>query len=346
MGLHWSWAFGNEDHTALTAMGFGVSSSAGANAPSSTNVYTYTGSPTRYSWGMETDQAVNGITLPGEACSGLTEGWVQAPFYAEIASGYDAGKRLIRVTGNGSGRVIEILNTAEGALSLYVDSTFKETTQAYDFTSWKVVALQWSMTSSSWKGRIYVDESAATAEYTDSRSAETSVSIRLGPGPGQDTSGTPAAWLGQVILWDSYSDAGATSYFVTRAEPTFDGTNIGTWTPSTGTDDFAVVDSPFDASTYTQDSLPVASNRCEVVTSTLATALGVTPSSVLGASAHTFSEGQALTARAVVGPSGGTETAGDSVGISASATTYAYATTTAALTGTSTLDLVYEVVST
>ena len=330
----------------MTAMGFGVSSSAGANAPSSTNVYTYTGSPTRYSWGMETDQATSGITLPGNACAGLTEGWVQAPFYAEIASGYDNFKVVIEVLGSGSGRNIRIDTTSTGALTLYVDNTFKESTQPYDFTSWKVVALQWSMTSSTWKGRIYVDGVAATAEYTDARIAETSASIRLGPGPGKDTSGVPGAWLGQVILWDSYSDAGATPYFVTRAEPTSDGTNIGTWTPSTGTDDFAVVDSPFDASTYTQDSLPVASNRCEVVTSTLATALGVTPSSVLGASAHTFSEGQAITARAIVGPSGGTETAGDAVGISASATTYAHATTTAALTGTSTLDLVYEVVST
>ena len=346
MALHWSWAFGNEDAADLTAMGFTVDSRSTANAPDSSNVYTYTGSPTRYSSSMETDQAVNGITIPGEASAGLTEGWVQAPFYAEIAAGYDAGKRLIQITGNGSGRLIEILNTTSGALSLYVDNSFKETTADLDFTSWKVVALQWSMTSSTWKGRIWVDGAAATAEYTDARSAETSVSIRLGPGPGQDTSSVPAAWLGQIIVWDSYSDSGETPYYVTRAEPTADGTNVGTWTPSTGSDDFAVVDSPFDAATYSQEASPAASDRCEVVTSSIATATGVTPGTIAGVTAHTFSEGQAITAKAVVSISGGTEASGSSVGISASATTYATATDTAAYSATDTIDVIYEVVST
>jgi len=346
MALHWSWAFGDEDYLALTAMGFGVTASASLNAPSSSNVYTYTGSPTRYSWSFETDGATNGITLPGEASAGLTEGWVQAPFFAEIASGYDAGKVAIDVTGNASGRRTYVQVTSSGALSLYIDSVFKETTQDFDFTSWKVVALQWSMTTSTWRGRIWVDGVAATAEHTDPRSAETSVSIRLGPGPGQDTSGVPAAWLGQIILWDDYTDSGETPYFVTRAEPTADGTNVGTWTPSTGSDDFAVVDSPFDTATYTQEASPAASDRCEVVTSSIATALGVTPATIAGVTAHTFSEGQAITAKAVVSISGGTEASGSSVGISASATTYATATDTAAYSGTDTIDVIYEVVST
>lgn len=346
MALHWSWAFGDEDYLALTAMGFSVAASASANAPSSTNVYTYTGSPTRYSWGMETDLAFNGITLPGEASSGLTEGWVQAPFYAEVPSNYDQGKIVIQVLGNGSGRVIYITVSLGGALSLYVDNVFKESTQDFDFTAWKVVALQWSMTTSTWKGRIWVDGNPATAEHDDPRGAETSVSIRLGPGPGQDTSYVPGAWLGQIILWDSYADSGETPYFVTRAEPTADGTDVGTWTPSTGSDDFAVVDSPFDASTYTQEASPAAFDRCEVVTSSIATALGVTPATIAGVTAHTFSEGQAITAKAVVSISGGTEASGSSVGISASATTYATATDTAAYSGTDTVDVIYEVVST
>jgi hypothetical protein len=346
MALHWSWAFGPEDHTDLTAMGFGVTALATANAPDSSNVYTYTGSPTRYSWSMETDQATSGITLPGEATAGLTEGWVQAPFYAGIASGYDNWKVVISVTGGGSGRNIRIDTTSTGALTLYVDNTFKASTQDFDFSSWKVIALQWSMTTSTWKGRIWVDGVAATAEYTDPRVAETSASIRLGPGPGQDTSGVPAAWLGQIIVWDDWDDSGQTPYFVTRAEPASDGTNIGTWTPSTGSDDFAVVDSPFDTATYTQEASPAASDRCEVVTSSIATATGITPGTIAGVTAHTYSEGQAITAKAVVSVSGGSEASGSSVGISASATTYATATDTAAYSGTDTIDVIYEVVST
>jgi hypothetical protein len=342
MALHWSWSFGNEDLSALASMGWTVAASQYLTLTSSTDeVYTYTSSPTRYGWIF--DGNYGSMRLPPAALTGLSNGWLASPWKSTVGSGYYNGQNVLRVDGT-SGEGIYCVVTSSGALSLYVSNTFQETSDVVDWTSWRYVALRFDFSSNPWSGQVYVDGVAVTALNTQADAAETAAGAKIGPGPGVFNS--PSSLCSQVILWGSTADAGETAYFATRAEPTSDGTDVGTWNPSTGTDNYAVVDSPFSASTYTQEASPSASDRCEVVTSSLATALGVTPSSVIGASAHTYSEGQSLTARAIVGPSGGTETAGDNTAISASNTTYAFATSTAALTGASTLDLVYEVVST
>jgi hypothetical protein len=352
MGLRWSWAFGNEDLTDLSAMGWTTSNPASGwltLTSDADKVYTYIGSPTRYGWIMDGYQTFVGegyLEPPAAAVSGMGSGWIATPWKSAVSTGYTADRTLIKVTG-ASGEVIEIRTTSTGAMQLYVSNTFKETSSAADFTTWRYVALRWDMsgadTAGSWSGRIYVDGSAVTALNTEVDAADTAASMRIGPGPARNN--TPDAYCSQVIVWDSLADSGEVAAFATRIEPTADGTNVGTWTPSTGSDDFAVVDSPFDAATFTQDAAPSASDRVEVVTSTIATGLGITPGSIAGVTAHTYSEGQALTARAIVSVSGGAEAAGSDTAISASATSYAFATDTAAYTSTDTIDVIYEVVS-
>jgi hypothetical protein len=333
-------------------MGWGVSSNPAHNAATSdaSKVYTYDGSPTRYSLGVDPDQRAQGIEAPAPASAGVTAGWVQVAILSEAAAGYETGfKPVIRVTSTGTSRYIEINHLPDGSLQLFMDGTNKAATDPLDFSTWKVVALQWDMSADPWKARIWVDGVAATAEFTDSAPAATGTSLIVG-GVGPDTNAI-SYWLAQVIVWDDYADDGATPQYVTRVDATADGTSVGTWTPSTGSDDFAVVGSPFDAATYTEEAAPSALDRVEVVTSTLSTALGVTPSSVAAVTAHTYSEGQAITARAVVGDGGAGETSGTTTAISPTTTTYAYATATAAptsaaaWTGTDAVDLVYEVVT-
>ena len=97
--------------------------------------------------------------------------------------------------------------------------------------------------------------------------------------------------FGQIIVYDdATADLAAAinpDTFVTRVIPNADGTNVGTWTPSTGSDDYAVVDPPIDATTYTQEASPSVNDRVEVLTNaggaSLTTALGLTPSSIYGA---------------------------------------------------------------
>jgi len=342
MALHWSWSFGNEDTTDLAAMGWTPSNSAHLTLTSATDeVYTYTSSPTRYGWIFK--GFVGTLKLPAAALAGLSNGWLAAPWKSTVGSGYTNNSNVLRVDGT-SGEGIYCVLTGTGALSLYVSNTFVETSGVVDWTSWRYVALKFDFSANPWSGQVYVDGSAVTALNEVADAAETVADVTIGPGPG--VVNQPTSLCSQVILWDSTADAGETPYFVTRAEPTADGTNVGTWTPSTGSDDFAVVDSPFDSATYTQEASPAASDRCEVVTSSIATALGVTPATIAGVTAHTFSEGQAITAKAVVSISGGTEASGSSVAISASSTTYATATDTAAYSGTDTVDVIYEVVST
>jgi hypothetical protein len=314
-------------------------------------VFTYTGSPPRYGWildGWQTFVGEGFLEPPPAAVSGLGSGWVATPWKSEVSTGYNGTRTLLKVTG-ASGEAIEIKVTPTSFLQLYVSNTFKETTaSAIDFTTWKYVALRWDMsgadTAGSWSGRIYVDGVAVTSLNTEVDAADTAASMRIGPGPARNN--TPDAYCSQIIVWDDLADSGEVTAFTTRIDPVSDGTNVGTWTPSTGADDFAVVDSPWDSATYTQEASPSASDRCEVVTAALSTGLGFSPTAVDGVTAHTFSQGQALTARTAVSISGGTEANGDNTSISASATTYAFATDTAVYSASDTVDLIFEVVST
>jgi len=340
--LHWSWAFGNESTTDLAAMGWTTGGVNQTLTSSADQVYTYTGSPTRYGWILKGNYGY--FVLPAAATSSLSSGWIAAPLKSLVGSGYYNNQVVLRVYDTSGVFGIYALLTTSGAMSLYVANTFKETTAAVDWTSWRYVALKWDMSANPWSAQLYVDGTAVTSAYTQARAASTAVNAQVGPGPGRFNA--PDVFCSQIIVWGSAADAGEIPHYATRAEPTADGTNVGTWAPSTGLDDYAVVDSPFDTATYTQDASPSASDRCEVVTSTIATALGVTPPSVAGVTAHTFSEGQAVVAKAIVGPSGGAETSGSNVSISASSTSYATATSTATFTGSDTIDVIYEVVST
>lgn len=348
MALHWSWSVGNETLTDLQAMGWTPNTAFGVLALTSDadKVYSYAGSPTRYGWICDGNTGY--MNLPQEAVAGLNKGWVAVPWKSAVATGHYTGQNVIRVEGTSSEK-IDVRMTSAGALSLYVSNTFKETTAAIDWLSWRYIALRFDMSVSPWSGQVFVDGVAASSLATQADAAEPVGTIRVGPGPARLT--TPDAYWSQVVVWSDTADDGEDPIFVTRVNPTADGTNIGTWTPSTGSDDFAVVAGPYDAATYTEEASPSASDRCEVVSSTIATGLAITPTSVAGVTVHTYSEGQAITARAIVGDGGGSETAGTTAAISASNTSYTMATATVAPSdglpweGSDSIDLVYEVVT-
>lgn len=353
MALHWSWAFGNETGTNLNSMGWTSShptdTTQNVAHSDSDKVYSYTGSPTRYSWGLRFSAS---LTMASAAFSGVNSGWIAVPFKSGEAAASYSGGYLIYGQTSGS-RIIGVDVQSTGVMRVFVNSFVVATTAAYDFSSWKYVALLYDLTgaygATTHAAQLYVDGVAATTLATSTRAAETLALVRFNGGLARNafpSTSLTSHYIGQCTIWNSRLDTQAADpVFVTRVEPTSDGTNVGTWTPSTGSDDFAVVDSPFDATTYTQDASPSASDRCEVVSSALSTALGITPSSITGATAHTYSQGQSVTAKAVVGPSGGAETSGTSTAIGASTTTYAMATSTASLSASDTIDIIYEIVS-
>jgi hypothetical protein len=324
MAISWHWAWGPETAPALIAdYGFSFNFSGSDIAPTSAvgEVYTYAGSPTRYSMAF---RSIRTYVLPAAAFPSTARGWVAVPFKDSLTNTVTVGADILVVTGSNSGRAVYVDIGSDGkSLRLYVDDQFKESTLPFDWTDWHYVALQWDMSSDPWSGRLYVDGVAVTAAYTDARPAEVSGSIS-GASAAPSTS---LEWLiGQVIVHDNPADAGEVPRFVTRVEPNADGTNIGTWTPSAGPDDYAVLDTPLDVTSYTQNTAPVALNRVEVLTNNgganLTSALGTLTSAIDSVMVHGYSQGQSVTARALVGDGTVSETAGPSEVLSVGTTSY------------------------
>lgn len=354
MAIHWHWPFGPETSTDLNNnRGFTISSLTNVQPTSAAaDIYTYTGSPTRYSLEMTNNRT---LTLPALAAPTTGQGWVAAPFKMRAGDGNVIinGANLIEVQGTTSGRNTRIqASTDNKSLWLYVDQVFKESTPPYDWDVWHYVALQYDQSVNPWSGRIYVDGVAATSLNTDPQTTtETNGVIRM-----NSAALFGDFWLiGQVLVYDSTADAGEVPKFVTRLEPNADGTSIGTWTPNVGSNDFDVLDTPMDTTTYTQNSSPSALDRVEVLTngggSDIDTALGTTTTAVDSVMVHGYSSGQALTARVLVGDGTVSETPGGNQLVAVAATTYNTAVANTkpsggAWSGTDTPEFIYEVVST
>jgi hypothetical protein len=321
MAIHWSWPWGQESSLELeTNMGWDfASTSASHGQADSTTVYTYAGSPTRYSWAQDDAIFNNYFTLPTTAWTAA--GWLCAPFYA---AGSLAGNAImLEVKGGSSGRRTYVRHTSAGNGQLYVDDTFKANFAGLTSNNWHFLALQYDMSSDPWSGRVYLDGVAATAAFTDAQSAETAGSYVLHG----FTSGTRATYWGGIIVYNSTGDSGETPLFVTRVAPNADAaTTVGTWVPSSGSDDFAVTNTdPFVNTSFTQESAPSSADQCVTEVSNLTTQLGITPPSIAGITGHTYSSGTGITVNAGVG-SATSYTAGDNAVPNSGDTTYAFGT--------------------
>lgn len=225
-------------------------------------------------------------------------------------------------------------------MSLYVDNVFKETF-TLPLNDWQYVSLQYDFTATLWEGRAYVNGAAATAAYTDSRSAETTGITLLAGCVG----GTRASLFAQIAIYDDTADAGQTPYYCTRVAPDTDTSTVGTWVP-TGADNHSSTNTdPFSAASYTEEATPSSGDQVVTSLAALNTALGVTAGTVVGCTAHTYSSGTAVQAFAAVRDSGGSYAVGATVTPDTPPdTTYAFATQTAGFTGTSTINFKYEIV--
>ena len=326
MAVHWSWPWGQESSLELeTNMGWDFRSTSASNGqPDSTTVYTYPGSPTRFSWAQSDSLFANFFTLPTEAWTAA--GWLCAPFFA-AGSFSSSHSMMLEVKGGASGRRIYVRHTGSGGNGqLYVDDTFKANFAGLTSNNWHFLALQYDMSSGDWSGQVYLDGVAVTSAYTEPEPAETAGSYVLHG----FTGGTRATYWGGIIVYNSTSDSGETPLFVTRLAPNADGTGtggtVGTWTPSSGSDDFAVTNTdPFSNSTFTQETSPSSADQCVTEVNNMATQLGIVPPSIAGITGHTFSSGTGVTVNAGLGSSN-SYTAGSNVVPDSADTTYAFAT--------------------
>lgn len=334
MAVKWSWAFGNETPTTMRDyMGWSFDQiSTSRNGAVTTPVYTYASYPgTRYSMALSDDD----IAVPSSAVP--VQGWYSVAMQPTVS--YRPYQTFLAVYGGGSNRSIYIQVASESAWNLYVDNTFKETFTAPALGDWHYIALKYDMSTSTWSGQVYVNGAAATASYTDARSAETVASAEF---RGM-TDGYKQTFMAQIIFYDDLSDSGETPLFVSRVGPTADTSETGTWAPSSGATNFGVTaNNPYDNATYTQEATPSSGDNV-VTEAVLATELGLTPGIVRGGTNHTYSSGTNLQAFASIRDSAGAYTNGATVTPDSADTTYAFGTSTA-LTGSSTINVKYEVV--
>ena len=324
MAVHWSWPWGQESSLELeTNMGWDFQSTSSSNGqPDSTTVYTYPGSPTRFSWAQDDALFNNSFTLPTEAW--VPAGWLCVPFYANGT--LNSNTFIFEVKGGSSGRTIAIRHASGGTGQLYVDSNFKANFAGLTINNWHFLALQYDMTADPWSGRVYLNGVAATAQFTDAQNPETAGNYTFFA----FTGGTRATYYGGIIVYNSTSDSGETPLFVTRLAPNDDGTGaggtVGTWVPSSGPDDFAVTNTdPFSNSTFTQEASPSSLDQCVTEVTNMTTQLGITPPSIAAITGHTYSSGSGIVVNAGVG-SGSNYTAGDNAVPNAGDTTYAFGT--------------------
>lgn len=299
MAVYWSWAFGPETGVQLkNEMGFGLSDTGISTVISTTDsnsIYSYPGSPTRYSLDLRKDNRLifpNGIWTPA--------GWIAMPIRTFQGFESDRSSPLMQAYGNNQQVYIWCSNESTKQLSLsfqgggYSDHVIG----LYPDGDWRYFAMKYDTTISQPTAEVWVDGVLAlTATSSWSGTANTSGYYKSGGfGNGFSFANAP---LAQIIIYDTGSLSSGYPYeprFVTRVNPTIDvtGSGVGTFTPSTGTDNFAVLDSPFDSSIYTANTSSNVGDRvvCQASgASGFYSQLGTTPTDFRGITVHGWASG-------------------------------------------------------
>lgn len=327
MAIKWSWAFGTETPTVLEEMTWDFQDKANA-AVSTTQTYTYVGSPTRRSVAMDDIFFANLFRVPTEAWS--AQGWLSAAMYIDDnAAPATNNNTILSIIGGGTSRGIYIRSTNVGTntYSLYVDNNFKE-----NFTllpnRWNYIGLQYDMSTATWSGRVYVDGVPVTALHTDAQTAETTGGLFCG-----GTTNGQHTYVAQIIAYDDTADSGETPYFVTRVDPMADtSTTPGAGWTSTAADNHSALESPFNAASYVNNDPTAGGNDVIVSTTNLATQLGTVPTTVTAVTVHTWATGSGVTGRAELSDDNATYTVGNTITPSVGPT-YSYATDVAQPSG-------------
>lgn len=331
MAVYWSWAWGPETLTQLkNEMGFSSTSGFGVN-PDSNTIYTYIGSPTRYSMKFDVAQQ-----LRTPASSFVNKGWVCVPFYAESPYTATNSRPIISVDGNTQQVLVYCSNvgTAELSLRMFENTGFNNSTfvisGTYANDQWHYLALKYDITLASTTAEVWINGSqqlVATASYS---SAVVSTSGEYRTVGFSDSSSK--AYIGQIVVYDTGSLSSGNPYdsiYCTRANPTIDETGVGTFTPSTGVDNYAVLDAPFDSSIFTANTSSNVGDKvvCQVSgTSGFYSQIGTSPDDIRGVTVHGWASGSGQNAFVGISNDNSTYDNGGSILPDVSTPTYAYAT--------------------
>ena len=338
------WGFMNESPSTLEAMGWDCSSTSTNHIqPASGLQYKPAGAPANYSLRMDGSDWAR-PPLVGQPATAA--GSVSTAVRLQVSRTPNSSIILLVQDSAGSAATYVRSNT-DSTVDLYVAGVFKQkSTAIIDWQDFRWLTLYYDVSADPHKARIEVDETEVVSEQSESASAiaANTIQARIYGFCNSDR----ATFHGAMVWRDGYTSA-APKRYVTIVEVDSDVSETGTWTPDTGSDNYARIDGAYDAASYTEEASPSANDKVVCgLTANLATKLGFTPTTIDAVCTIAVSTGSGQTARAVVGD-GSAVTNGDTTTIGASSTmTVAVAATkpsSGAWSSSDTPEASYEVVS-
>jgi hypothetical protein len=332
------WSFENESGATLeNELGWAIDNVSSATyVVVDTGGYTYTGSPTKYALCL---RGANKAFPPAPFQPTAHKGCWAAPvkIRTDPSQSIAAGNTPLFHRGIGWGNSTYIRVGSSNTLELYVGNQFKGSSQPIDFNLWHYLCLKSDMTTTTWSGEMWID---GVQEATGTR---TGAQIQSGSDfyiAGVITGNTNAALgtrFGGLSYWSDTADSAQTPMYYTTVNPNEDLSNVGTWT-STEATDWESVDGPIVTSTKTTEASPTSGDRVNLGTKggtggppatggtdDLSTHLGITPGSIVGVSLHTWSTGENIGAKAILGhEADASEITGTVVTIDAAQTSYTH----------------------
>lgn len=343
--LKWSWMFSDEDDTTMGLLGWTLPGTGVDSA--NTYIYSYAGDPMRLNGLRWSGTAYFGQTLTGPPNTAGTSGSISVPIY--LANTPTTFYETIRIMKDGTSTTIAARPTGVSSLGLYINNILKETVSGLQLqNAWNYITLKYDMSVNPWSAQLFVNGSGSGISYTESIAAAVATNFSF-----VGSSQTPGTnmYIGQVALYSDWVDTEKIRY-VTRVNPTVDTSESGSWTPSVGSDNFAVISGSFSTSQYCENTgSEIGQNVVCQVTGALGliTQLGMSPSVIDGVTVHCWASGSGQNAVAGVSDNNSVWTTGSAITPSSSPT-YGYSSVStqpsdgAVWNATSSLYIKYEIV--
>jgi hypothetical protein len=340
MAFQVAWSFENEEGSFLASdLGWTIDNT---STPvyvdvDSTDTYTYTGSPTKYALCLYSG---NRAYPPAPFQPVAHKGCWAAPVKAKTApaSTVTIGGVALFHDGVGFGVDTYIRIGSVNTFELWVASQFKGSSQVLDMSVWHYLCLKSDMTTTTYSGEMWIDGVQEATGTRTGMTVQTSSQFYIaGCATGAGTRADAATRFGGLSYWDDTADSAQTPMYYTTVNPNEDLSNVGTWA-STEATDWQSVEGALNTSTNTTEASPTSGDRVNLGTKggtggppatggtdDLTDHLGTNPSSIAGISLHTWSTGESINAKAVLGhEADASEITGTNVTISAADTTYAH----------------------
>ena len=313
---HWSWMFSDESSTTLNQLGWTFPA---IGSVSDAYLYSYPGDAQRLADKRRSISVYAGYVLNGIAGKAPNSGSYSVPVYFGAAPNTND---YIYVESAG-GTTISVKGISATSVGLYIGGALKETVSGLTLqSSWNYITLKYDVTTNPWSARVYINGSGSNVTYTAANAADSIENFYMKGG-----SSAYNTYYGQVAFHSDWVDTEQIRY-VSRLNPTVDTSASGTWTPSTGTDNFAVVSGSFSSAQYTENSGSSIGNNVILKVSGAAgvtTQLGTSPSAIDGITAHCWVSGSGQVGFTAVSNNSTNWSNGTSITPS-SVATYGYAT--------------------